>query len=75
MSAGRRGDDVDDPRPSVWCLVALGYFHPIKLVTLEYAEQYQKAGWLVIGPDPEQMADRMRWRTRNPLASMEDDGA
>jgi hypothetical protein len=56
-------------------LVALGYFHPIKLVTLEYAEQYQKAGWLVIGPDPEQMADRMRWRTRNPLASMEDDGA
>jgi hypothetical protein len=66
---------VDDPRPQVWCFVALGYFHPIKLVTLEYAEQYQADGWLVLGPDPTQMDDRMRWRARNPHVYTEHDGA
>ena len=68
---------MDDPCPPVWCFVAKGYFHPIKQVTLEHAEHYQKDGWLVVGPDPHQMAERIAWRARNIYAPMtqEDDGA
>lgn len=65
---------MPDPCPPVWCFVALGYYHPIKQVTVENAEHYQKDGWLVIGPDPQQMAERIAWRARN-LYSAVDDGA
>lgn len=66
---------MHDPCPPVWCFVALGYFHPIKRVTLEYAEQYKADGWLVVGPDPIQMAERIAWRARHLYTPAEDDGA
>lgn len=72
---GRRASDVDDPRPDVWCFVARSYYGTPKLVLLEYVEQYKADGWMVIGPDPQQMAERMAWRSRNPHAALEDDGA
>jgi len=66
---------VDDPRPDVWCFVAKSYYGPHTRVTLEEAERRKAAGWIVVGPDPKQMAERLAWRSRNPHAAVEDDGA
>lgn len=66
---------MDDPCPPVWCFVAKGYYAPIQMVTLEQAEHYQQECWLVIGPDPIQMAERIAWRARNVYRPVEDDGA
>lgn len=66
---------MHDPCPPVWCFVAKGYYHEIKQVTLENAEHYKRDGWLVVGPDPIQMAERVAWRARNVYRMAEDDGA
>jgi hypothetical protein len=73
-SGERRKRDVEDTKPAIWCFVAKGYYHPIEMVTLEQAEVYKEQGWLVVGPDPKMLAERVEWRKRTGNLAI-DDGA
>jgi hypothetical protein len=60
---------VDDPKPSVRCLVAWvgreGYIARAHLVTLAEAERRKREGFAVIGPDPHDEIELAAWYRRH----------